>query len=206
MWVVVLRWAALILIVLAGIYNLIGNDWRRIGFSLAIEFIAIFLFATLNIPFSLALVKLLEGWMAIAILGTTLSTLPIVDKTIFDHANRQFNETDPFSPKLFRVFFAVLIGIAIVVNIFFVHNLFLMIDRVQTIAGLFMLGFGILMCSFRQTIYSSAVGLLTFMGGFEVLFIALEPSVLLLGLLAGVDLAIASVCAWLIYITSGAPE
>ncbi|MGB9669516.1 MAG: hypothetical protein ACPL0B_03925, partial [Anaerolineales bacterium] len=201
-----LRWTALILIVMAGMYNLVGNDWRRMGFSLAIEFMAIFLFASLNIPFSLALVKLLEGWMAIAILATTLSTLPFINKTIFDYTGSQVNEADSFSAKLFRILLAALMAITIVVNITFVHDLFLMIDRLQTVAGLLMLGYGILMCSFRQTIFSSAIGLLTFMGGFEVLFVALEPSVLLLGLLAGVDLAIASLCAWLIFIQSGANE
>lgn len=206
MWIIVLRWIALILIAVAGAYNLIGNDWRRIGFALAIEFSAIFILVSFNIPVSLALVKLLEGWMAIAILATTLSTLPVVNKLIFDYADHQTGENDPLSPKLFRILLAALIAIALVINISFIHNMFLMINLVQTIAGLLLLGFGILMCSFRPAIYSTAIGLLTFMGGFETLFTALEPSVLLLGLLAGVDLAIASVCAWLIFIQSGAVE
>ncbi len=206
MWINALRWVALILIALAGAYNLIGNDWRRIGFALTVEFGAIFILVSFDIPLSLALVKLLEGWMAIAILATSLSTLPLVSKQIFDYADHQRGEDDPLSPKLFRIFLAALITIALVINISFIHNLFLMINLVQTIAGLLLLGLGILMCSFRQSIYSTAIGLLTFMGGFETLFTALEPSVLLLGLLAGVDLAIASVCAWLIFIQSGAIE
>ncbi len=204
MFIQTLRWIALVISTLAILYNLIGNDWRKMGLASAIEFGIIFLFASLNLPISLALVKLLEGWMAIAILETTMSTISVMDEAIFDNHFTQMGRKEFLSPRLFRLFLAILVGIAIVANSSLVRILFPSLNSLQTITGLYLLVFGILMISFRQSIYSSAIGLLTFMGGFEVLFVGLESSVLLTGLLALVDLAIASVCAYLLYVRSEA--
>ncbi|MGB9669364.1 MAG: hypothetical protein ACPL3P_06905 [Anaerolineales bacterium] len=199
-----IRYLALSLIFLTSLFILIGEDWRYIGISLAIDYIGIFLFSGLNIPFSVALVKLLEGWMATAILSTTVSNINVSIDENLNYINLAYTGKWISPQKLFRLFLALLIGVTIVVNLRFLNQLFPMIDSLQTIAGFVLLAYGILIISFRHTIYFSALGLLVFIGGFETIFVALEPSVLLLGLIAGVDLAIASLCAWLLYIQSGA--
>jgi len=62
---------AFAVIVLTSMIILVFRDWRINAGALAAQYLAVFYLVTLSWPISMAVVKLIVGWMATAALGLT---------------------------------------------------------------------------------------------------------------------------------------
>ena len=67
------------------------------------------------------------------------------------------------------------------------------ISPAQAAGGLFLIGMGVLQLGLRADFFRVSIGLLTLFCGFEILYAAVEASILVAGLLASVNLGIALV-------------
>jgi len=192
---------AVCFLTIAVIFLIIARDWRFRISSLAVIYGGVFTLVSLSWPVSLALVKLVAGWMAGAILGMALANYP-KETIIFDPVR----QTPPSSERpqsiwanrIFRFLLCILICLVVLsITPNLVDNL-PTIAFEQAFAGLLLVGMGLLQLSQTAEPDSVALGLLVFLAGFETLYAAVETSTLLAGLLAGINLGIALVGALLI--------
>jgi len=63
--------AAFIVIVITAMVILIFRDWRINAIALAIQYLAAFVLVNLSWPITIAIIKLIVGWMATTAIGLT---------------------------------------------------------------------------------------------------------------------------------------
>lgn len=176
------------LIVLTAMIILIFRDWRFNTGALALQYLAVFYLVTFSWPLSLAIVKLIVGWMATAAIGLTCM--------------RQMEENDSVeSPS--SLLFRGLSGLMVILVIFVVssliqNSLFPNLSLVIIRSGLMLIGMALMQLGTNATPYLTIMSLLSFLAGFEVIHAALERSVLLTGLMASINLGLALVGVYFI--------
>ncbi|MCS7248133.1 MAG: hypothetical protein NZ840_07815 [Anaerolineales bacterium] len=181
----------------AALYNLISSDWRWRMLALGVQGIGFFLLCFQSLSLGLSLVKFIESWTAVAIIGTALANTarnPARGRSVERETSGPFHF--PFSARAFRLAMAVLIGIALPQAVWHLMSLFGGLGFFHAIAALALSSISLLILSFRTSTLSIAIGLLTFFQGFEILFAAIEPSLMLTGLLAAIVLSTAFLCAY----------
>ena len=166
---------------------LLSEDWRWTILALAGQYLGVSFLVWLSWPLEMAVVKLVAGWMAGAVLGTTRIGLTEARTP----ASRPLN-------MVFRFFVGGLV-ILIVASIGP-----LIMDWIATVslpqvwgAGL-LIGMGLLHLGFTNRPYRVVLALLTILSGFEILYAAVEESTLVAGMLAGVNLGLALVGAYVL--------
>lgn len=170
--------------------NLIIKQWKINIAMLFLQFISIFWLISWAGYSSIALIKLIVGWMLCSMLFITL------------FSNR-FNVRKKLKQDNLMATFRALSGIII---IFVIINLIpdIQILFPQAIQKPIIIGFsglvslGLLQTSFSKDPLNIAIGLVTFFSGFELLHSSLESSALLTGLLAGVNLIFVLIVCWMI--------
>lgn len=187
-----------ILLFLTGTVILISRDWRLSIGALSVQYAGVFALVLQSWPFETAVVKLVTGWMAGAVLGIALLNIP---------EERIFKEKFTLSEVVFRVLVAILLGMLAVSWGPRLLSWFPEISYQQAIGGLLLIGLGLFHLSLTALPMRVVLGLLTLFSGFEVLYAAIERSVLVIGLLALVNLGLALVAAYLLGIyASEVPE
>jgi uncharacterized membrane protein len=141
-------------------------------------------------PLGMASVKVVAGWMSAAILGMTRSSLPREDQM----------EKQSVLPRgrLFRLFAT---GIVITIALIFTPRVsVIMADAgfVVTAGGLILAGMGLLQLGITSHILRVTVGLMTFLSGFEILYTAVENSILVTAMLAVINLGLALAGSYLL--------
>lgn len=182
---------AVALVSLSGIVLLVSWDWRMSIASLAVQYIGVFLLVLLSWPVELAVVKLVAGWMSGAVLGVA-SVGTVQTWTRGEHF--------PLSEFLLRLLVGGMVGL---VSISATPRLVTWIPALsmhQANGGLILISMGLLQLGLGIQPLRISLGLLTFLAGFEVIYAALETSTLVSGLLAGVNLGLALVGAFLMSI------
>ena len=174
------------LISITSLLLLISRDWRLSILALAGQYAGVFLLVWLSWPLELAIVKMIAGWMAGAILGTSLINLgdPLPARST---VNRFFRVLASGLSFLF-VFSIAPRVVAWVPNV----------ALVQVWGGLILVIMGFLHLGLTGQPFRVILGLLTVLAGFEIVYAAVESSTLVAGLLAGVNLALAMVGAYLL--------
>lgn len=161
---------------------------RWVFATLVTQYLVVFVMVLQSWPLGLALVKLVVGLVSTAILISQLddAALPRVE---IDRAGQVLR-------SLVAMFFWVIIY-------FSVPELQSWLKVESSIIGVsfILIGIGLLQLGMTTQPVLVAIGLLTFLSGFEVLYSALEESVLLAGLLAMVNLGIALVGSYLAGVT-----
>jgi hypothetical protein len=183
----------LVLITSAGL--LISYDWRVELGLLGLQYVGVFWLTNQHWPISMAATKLVTGWMVIATLGMTWLGL-----------KETVEEKEQFwlQGRLFHLFVA---GIVVIIVITVVPRVNVIIPGIglPVIAGsLILLGMGMLHLGMTAQPFRVILGLLTTLSGFEIVYAALESSVLVAAMLAVVNLGLALVGAYLL--TTRAPE
>jgi len=181
--------AAVILVSLAAIFILVSHDWRYCIAALAVQYIGVFLLVYASWPLELAVTKMVAGWMAGAILGMAMTSLPV------DH-----QETEgliKFGP-FFRIFAAAILTLAISSLINHSQSWLSMIGLPIRWGSFMLIGVGLLQLSLTSFPLRAIIGLLTVLSGFEIIYAAIETSTLVTGLLAGVNIGLALVGAYLL--------
>ena len=173
------------ILMICSLVLLIGFGWRGTQIALSIQYLAVFWLVTLSWPIGMAAVKLIVGLMASAVLATTQGGASPGDSA-----------TMPFSGRVFRALAALLVWIVI----FSVSPVIISMTNVSqatSLGCLVLMSMGLLQMGMNQRPARVVIGLLTFLAGFEILYAALEVSVLVAGLLAAINLALALVGAYL---------
>lgn len=162
----------------AGITLLLTNNWRIYLFALALQYLGVFGLVATQWALGLAAVKLVVGWMTVAILG---AMQPDVDFVL------------PFSSSrtglIYR--FITILTVGLLTNVFAGYfATWLGIEPILATSGLLLLVGGILQIGFSGSLLRRAGGILSVMCGFEIIFSPLSDSVLLAGLIALIHLGI----------------
>jgi len=184
-----LAWISVIIIAITSVGLLIARDWRTSIILLAIQYLAMFLLTLVHWPLGLASVKVVSGWMSSAILGMTRSGLPNDD-----------SDMESIWPRgrLFRLFAAAIVGMLVAGATPGVDSIMADAGYAVTGGSLLLIGMGLLHLGITSRILNVTIGLMTTLAGFEILYSAVEGSVLVAALLAVINLGLALVGSYLL--------
>ena len=185
----ILLYPAVLIVAITSAVLLTTRNWVWTIVALALQYIGVFLLASASWPISMSTAKLVAGWMAAAVLGMVMVATP--------EAIRQEEPHWP-SGRFFRLFTSGLIYLGAVSIAPQASDFIPGIELVTTIGGLVLIGMGLLHLGLTSQPLRAAIGILTFLSGFEVLYAAVERAVLIAGLLAFVNMGIALVGAYLL--------
>lgn len=179
---------AFALIAITGMIILVFRDWRINTSALGVQYLAVFYLVSLSWPTSLAVIKLIVGWMATAAIGLTCLRQMNIDE-----------KEESTSSLLFRG----LTGLMVILVVFVVSSslrdsMFPNIPLVIIRSGLMLIGLALMQLGTNASPYLTILSLLSFLAGFEVIHAGLERSTLLTGLMASVNLGLALVAVFFI--------
>ncbi len=180
---------AVVLVSLTSIYILISRDWRYCIAALTIQYIGVFLLVDAFWPIELAVVKMVTGWMVAAILVVAMVSIP-------DNWS-EFSRSQKYG-SVFRILAASIFILTITSLVLNSSNWLAMINLPIRWGSFFLVGIGLLQLSLTSHPMRVVIGLLTALSGFEIIYAAVETSTLVSGLLAGVNIGLALVCAYLL--------
>jgi hypothetical protein len=168
---------------------LVTRDWRYCIGALAVQYIGVFILVNTSWPVEMAVVKMVAGWMAGAILGIAMSSIP---DSLREYENRVALGLG------FRIISAIILALTITSLVFHSSTWFSMISTPILWGSFILIGFGILQLSLTSHPFRVILGLLTSLAGFEIIYASIETSSLVTGLLAGVNLGLALVGSYMI--------
>jgi hypothetical protein len=177
----------LVLLTLTSLTLLLARDWRWMAGALAVQYLGVFVLTAFSWPLLIALVKLVAGWMAVVILSVTIANSP----------ESWPAEQPEMASRIFRVFAA---GITFLVFWAISQEFVAWISELAPLivsGALILSGLGLLQLGLTTQPVRVIIGLLTVLSGFEILYAALENSLLVGGLLAALTLGIALTGAYL---------
>lgn len=192
----IISWAAVVVIGTASTALLLSRDWRWSLGLLATLYAAAFLLLLQYWPLGMAAVKLITGWIATAALGMTHQNLTTEEAI---PANDWIGSR-PF--KLTAAFIIILIALVSAPRL---GALIPGIGLPLTVGSLLMMGTGLLQLAMTSRLLPVITGLLTLLCGFEILYAAVESSILVSGLLSVVNLSLALAGSYLL-MNSAEPE
>jgi len=178
---------ALILISVTSSIIFVGRDWRLILSALGVQFVGVFILVGLTWPLEMAVIKLVAGWISAAVLGMELVS----------SQNGYSPAPLGFSARLFRIFIAILVGLAILSLVPEMAKWILNASYEQLLGSLLLASMGILHLGVTDSPFRVSVGLLTVLSGFEIIYAAVETSVLVAGFFALLALGISLLGSYL---------
>lgn len=182
-------WLAVGLILATSTTILITRDWRVSLGSLAVQYISVFWLVSRHLPFVMGSVKLIAGWMVVAALGMTRLGLTNAEE-----------EEESFWPRG-RWFQLILVFIVLLVTVGSTSRIEATIPGLgfPVIAGgLLLIGSGVVHLGVTSNILRVTLGLLTLLAGFEIIYAAVESSILVTGFLAVTNLGVGIVGSYLL--------
>lgn len=185
---ITLAWIAVLVIVITTTGLLLARDWRWSIILLAVQFLAMFALTLQHWPVGMASVKVVAGWMSAAVLGMTRSGLT--------GGEADEEDTRPRG-RLFRLFAAGIVLLIVAVVTPGVDTIMADAGFPVTNGALLLVGMGLLHLGMSTRILRVTMGLMTALSGFEILYSAVEGSVLVAALLAAINLGLALVGAYL---------
>ena len=186
---VTFAWAAVAMILITSVGLLLAHDWRWSITLLSIQYIGMFVLALQHWPPGMASVKVIAGWMAAAILGMTRSGLP----------DENLNEENIWPRgRLFRIFAAGIVVIIVAGTTPSVDTIMADAGFAVTTGSLLLIGMGLLQLGITAHILRTTIGLMTILSGFEIIYSAVEGSILVAALLAVITLGLALVGSYLL--------
>lgn len=172
---------------------LLVNDWRWMMALLGLQYVGVTLLVSHSWPLQIALVKIIAGWMAVAVLS--VSYLP-------REAYRVTDPPDHLPDPLFRSLVAVLAALSIASIFPEALKWFIGASGQQVLGGLLLFGLGLIQVGLAVGSTRLVVGLLTVLSGFEILYATVEASVLMTALLAINQIGLAFLGAYLLNIAA----
>ncbi len=168
--------------------------FRWVIVALGIQYLAAFWFTASVLPVGLAAVKLLIGLMIVALLASETVSI-----------EKSWNMPSALSSKLLMAVVLVIMWIVIFLAIPIIQS-WLNIPTILVWGGMVLLVGGIIQVGLSSQIARVCIGLLTFFSGFEIIYAALEQSVLVSGLLGLVNLGIGLAGLFLVIRSNNEPE
>jgi len=177
----IISWVSVGLILISVSTLILHNDWRVNLGALAVQYMAAFWLVTRHLPIAMGSVKLIAGWMVVASLGMTrLGLLSLEDTESNIWPGGQW-------------FKAAMIGVVAVITAGVTFRIEAAIPGMglPVIAGgILLVGTGVVHLGLTSDLMRVTLGLLTMLMGFEILYAAVESSILVTGLLAVINLGI----------------
>lgn len=189
-------WIAATLILITATGLLLTRDWRWSIILLAVQYLAVFVLTLQHWPLGMASVKVVAGWMSATILGMTCSG---ISEAAFDE-----EYTWPRG-RLFRLFAAGIVLLIIRIVTPTVDTIMADPGFAVTAGSLLLIGLGLLHLGLTGSVLRVTIALMTVLSGFEIIYSAVEGSVLVAALLAVINLGLALVGAYLL-VASNAQE
>jgi len=195
----------LILVFITTFTLLLSRDWRWVIPAFFIQYLGVFLLVIGLWPLPMAVTKLVAGLISAAVLGTAWIGI----RESSGGAETSANPYIPFlgssvistqSGNIFRFFAAGIVVLAAISSGPTVEAAIPGIESEQVLGALLLIGLGLLHLGFTAYPFRVVVGLLTILSGFEVIYAAIESSVLIAGLLTAVTMGLALVGAYLMVI------
>lgn len=177
--------AAIPVLMATSLVLLIGLGWRGTQIALSVQYLAVFWLVTLSWPIGMAAVKLVVGLMASAVLATTQPGISSDNPS-----------TSPLSGRVFKALAALLIWIVVFSISSAIMDL-AHVSQATSLGSALLIAMGLLQMGMNRQSARVVIGLLTFLAGFEILYAALETSLLVAGLLAIINLSLALIGAYL---------
>lgn len=192
-----IAWIAVVMILFSSVGLLLTRDWRWSIILLSVQYLGMFILTLQHWPLGMASVKVVAGWMSAAILGMTRSGLPSQD---FDEQG--------FWPRgrLFRLFAAGMVLLIVTTTTPGVDTIMADAGYAVTGGSLLLIGMGLLHLGITSYILRVVIGLMTIFSGFEILYSAVEGSILVAALLAVINLGLALVGAYLLVAENAHPK
>src|SRR5262245_49410093 len=186
---VTFAWIAVVVILVTSVGLLLVRDWRLSIILLAVQYLGVFILVLQHFPLGMATVKVVAGWMAAAILGMTRSGL----------ATQGFDEESIWPRgRLFRLFSAGIVGLIVSAVTPSVSTIMADAGFAMTSGSLLLIGMGLLHLGITVSILRVTIGLMTVISGFEIIYSAVEGSVLVAALLAIINLGLALAGSYLL--------
>jgi hypothetical protein len=182
-------WIAVVLMVITSAGLLFVRDWRWNIILLAVQYLGMFILTLQHWPLGMASVKVVAGWMSAAILGMTRSGLS--DESLGE-------ENASTHGRLFHLFTAATVVLIAGVVTPSIDTIMADAGFPVTNGGLLLIGMGLLHLGISSRILRVAIGLMTVLSGFEILYSTVEGSVLVAALLAVINLGLALVGSYLL--------
>jgi hypothetical protein len=190
-------WVVILLIVITSVSLLLVRDWRWLIIFLSAQYVGMFILVLQHWPLGMATVKIIAGWMSAAILGMTRSSLAEED------------ETEKYSVlpqgRFFRLVAAGVVGLIAATAAPRIDSMMADAGMAVSAGSLLLIGMGLLHLGITDQILRVTVGLMTVLAGFEIIYAAVESSVLVAALLAIINLGLALAGSYLM-IASNATE
>src|SRR5512142_2540432 len=185
----ILAWIAVLLVAATSAGLLLYRAWRWNLGLLTAQYVGITVLVAQHWPLGMATVKLVTGWMTTAALAMTLTAL-----------SAEEHQPEGLWPqgRIFRLF---LVGMIVVLTAGVTPRVQEAVSGIgaPVVAGsILLIGIGLLQLGTSSEVLRVIIALLTVLGGFEVLYAALESSILVAALLAAVNLGLGLVGAYLI--------
>jgi hypothetical protein len=184
-----IAWVAVVILLITSAGLLIVRDWRWSMVLLAIQYLAMFVLTLQHWPLGMSSVKLVAGWMSAAILGMTRSG--------FSSESLEKQDIWPRG-RLFRLFAAAIVLLIVAATAPAVDTIMADAGYAVTSGSLLLIGMGLLHLGITSHILRVVIGLMTVLAGFEILYSAVEGSILVAALLAAINLGLALVGAFLL--------
>lgn len=185
----ILMTPAVILVFLASVVLLVSWDWRASIFALAVQYAGAFVLVAGSWPIPMAVVKLVAGWMAGAVLAMALVGSP---------EGYHLEQRPGLAGFFFRLLVTILFGLILISLAPKITDWVPGITIEQVYGGLALLGLGLLHLGLSVQPLRVILGLLTALAGFEILYAVVENSTMVSGLLASVNLGLSLVGAYLL--------
>lgn len=175
-----LSYLPIIVICGASIVLFLNIGWRWNILALSIQYVGVFWLVLTLWPTGLAAVKLVSGWMAGAMLGSSISE---------DHVHKNVTTYSTTEEIKFRF---VLWFIVLLVVLTFIPKIsnWLPISPNLLMGSLILIFVGLLQLSMTNVPHGIIFGLLTVLSGFEIIYAGLENSVLVAGFLSIITIGI----------------
>jgi hypothetical protein len=176
----------------------ISREWRLNVMSLTLQYFFVVLLLTRLIRLEVAAVKGLIGWMVCMVLYLTerrvdmLGQSSAVEEETVSRRRRRWVMSA-------RTSFCLLAGLMVAVAAY-TAALRLPLPEVPkdiSLACYLLVGLGLLLIGLSESPMQVGMGLLTFLSGFDLFYVALEPSLAVAGLLGAVSFLIALATAYL---------
>ena len=165
------------------------RDWRITISALGVQYIGVFILVGVTWPLEMAVIKLITGWIASAVVGMGLVSLPTENTK---------PERKPTSGQLFNLILVVMVVSTILSFGPWVAKWLIQASYEQIIGGLLLVGMGLLHLGVSSHPVSVTIGLLTFVSGFEIIYATLDASPVAAGFLSIIALGIALTGSYLI--------
>lgn len=192
----IFNWIAVAIIMISSTSLLVSRDWRWRLSMLAVLHFGIFSLVIRYWPLGMSAIKLITGWMGCVILGMTRPTTGVKspDEVLWSQG------------RTFRLLAAGLILAATAAIAPAISNRLSIITLPVAWGGILAIGMGLIHLGMTSQHSRVIVSLLTILAGFELLYAAVEASILVAAMLAIVDVGLALVGAYLLSLSAAAGD